>query len=83
MLGFESIDGPHDLEGVMYTVKEAAERLGVSPSLVYGLCKEGKIRHERHGLGRGTIRIAPDALDEYRKAAAKPTAPSLVHIKTR
>jgi hypothetical protein len=25
------------------------------------------IRHERHGLGRGTIRIPQDALDEYRR----------------
>ncbi len=52
------------------TVKAAAEELGVSPSLVYGLCAAGKIRHERHGLGRGTIRIARAALAEYRRDAA-------------
>ena len=51
------------------TVREVAAELGVSPSLVYGLCAAGKIRHERHGVKRGTIRIGPDALDEYRKAA--------------
>ena len=33
------------------------------------LCAAGKIRHERHGLGRGAIRIPPEALEEYRKAA--------------
>ena len=68
----------------MLTVKQAADQLGVSPSLVYGLCKEGRIRHERHGLGRGTIRIPPDALDEYRRAAEhRPAAPALVHIRPR
>jgi hypothetical protein len=42
------------------------------------------MRHERHGLGRGTIRISAAALDEYRKAAeVKPAAPQLVHIKPR
>jgi excisionase family DNA binding protein len=51
------------------TVKEAAERLGVSPGLVYALVRTGKIRHERHGTGRGTIRITEEALEEYRRAA--------------
>jgi excisionase family DNA binding protein len=69
------------------TVREVASELGVSASLVYGLCAAGRIRHERHGLGRGTIRIPRDALDEYRKAAeAKPAAPAageLRHITLR
>ena len=51
------------------TVKEAAAELGVSVSLVYALCSSGAIRHERHGLGRGTIRIPPQALADYRRAA--------------
>lgn len=75
------------------TVKEAAARLGVSANLVYTLCARAKIRHERHGLGRGVIRIPPEALDEYRKqatvagtsgAATPPPAPprvKLSHIK--
>ena len=68
----------------MFTVKTAAQELGISASLVYGLCAAGRIRHERHGLGRGTIRIPREALDEYRQAAEiKPAAPILVHIKTR
>jgi excisionase family DNA binding protein len=51
---------------VLLTVKEAAERLSVSPTLVYALCSKGLIRHERHGLGRGVIRISEEALEEYR-----------------
>lgn len=50
------------------TVKEAAVRLGVSAATVYQLCAARRIRHERHGLGRGTIKIPDDALDEYRRS---------------
>jgi excisionase family DNA binding protein len=50
----------------MLTVPEAAERLGVSTKLVYALCAAGKIVHERYGLGRGTIRITEEAIEEYR-----------------
>lgn len=51
----------------MFTVKQAADHLGVSVSLMYALVAARKVRHERHGLGRGTIRIPPEALDEYRR----------------
>ena len=51
----------------MLTVKAAAEHLGVSPALIYALVAARKIRHERHGLRRGAIRIPEDALDEYRR----------------
>lgn len=54
----------------LITVKEAARRLNVSRGLVYALVRAGKIRHERHGTGRGTIRIDETALDDYRRAAA-------------
>lgn len=67
----------------MMTVKQAAQELGVSPSLVYGLCTNGRIRHERYGLGRGTIRITPAALDEYRKTAEQRHDSGLVHITRR
>jgi excisionase family DNA binding protein len=67
------------------TVKQAAQELGISLSLVYALLAAGKIRHERHGLGRGTIRIPREALDEYRKSVeTKPKAasvPVLKHLK--
>ena len=59
----------------MLTVKYAAEILNVSPGLVYALCAQGKIEHERYGLGRGTIRIREDALAHY-QALAK-CAPAL------
>jgi excisionase family DNA binding protein len=66
------------------SVKQAAERLGVSTKLVYALCASRRLRHERHGLGRGRIKIPQDALEEYRRsvtvgvgreAAASPPAP--------
>ena len=47
--------------------------LGLSVSLVYNLRATGKIRHERHGLGRGVIRIPKEALDEYRQRCTKGT----------
>lgn len=55
-----------------YTIAAAAKVLGISHSLAYGLCKAGKIRHERHGLGRGTIRITREALEQYRRSVARP-----------
>lgn len=51
----------------LLTVKEAAEQIGVSAALVYALIARRKIRHERHGLGRGTIKIPEDAIEEYRR----------------
>jgi excisionase family DNA binding protein len=51
----------------LLSVGEAAAALGVSVNLVYGLCAARKIRHERHGLGRGRIKIPEDAIVEYRK----------------
>ena len=54
------------------TVKDAAQELGVSPALVYALCQAKRIRHERHGVGRGKIVIPTDALDEYRNRCTVP-----------
>ena len=51
----------------MLTVKETADRLGISTALVYALCNAGKIIHERYGLGRGTIRISEAALLAYQE----------------
>ena len=47
----------------MLTVKAAAERAGVSPSLIYALCAEKKLAHLRCGAKgrRGRVLIAePD-----------------------
>lgn len=52
----------------MLTAKAAAERLGISLALVYELCSTRRLRHERYGLGRGTIRIPEEALEEFRRA---------------
>lgn len=50
------------------TVRQAAQKLGISLSLVYALCHEGVIHHTRHGRPgkRGTIRISEEALRDYR-----------------
>ena len=53
----------------MLTVKDVAEKLGVSPTTVYGLCHRRKLRHARVGLGRGSVRIEEKDLDEYVKGA--------------
>lgn len=42
----------------LLTVKQAAERLNVSPDCVYQMVEAGKLRHQRIGKGRGTIRIS-------------------------
>jgi len=52
----------------LLTIAEAALALNVSEATVRGLCTARKVRHERHGRGRGTIRISLDALGEYRAA---------------
>ena len=66
----------------MLTVREVSEICGISHALVYALCASGKIAHERHGLGRGTIRISEDALAEYRKACqAEPPRSAVAGLK--
>lgn len=59
----------------MFTVKQAAQELSLSESLVYKLVAAGKIRHERHGMGRGVIRIPRDSLDEYRRDCTRGEPP--------
>jgi excisionase family DNA binding protein len=49
-------------------VRQAAEQLEVSPSLIYSLCASGKLGHYRVGLGRGAIRITDDDVRAYRDA---------------
>lgn len=51
----------------MLSVKQAAERVGVSPSLVYVWCQEQRLPHYRVGAvgKRGRIRIAPADLDAF------------------
>lgn len=51
----------------MLTVKQAAERLGVSPSLVYGLIAARELAHVRVGFGRGLIRITDESICDYER----------------
>jgi excisionase family DNA binding protein len=51
----------------MFTVPEVAERLKCSPALVYALCADGKLKHHRLGLGRGTIRTSEEQLRQFLK----------------
>jgi excisionase family DNA binding protein len=60
----------------VFSVCEAAEELGVSAGTVYGLCARRKIRHQRIGLGRGTIRIPEDAIEEYRSSVTVAPEPA-------
>jgi excisionase family DNA binding protein len=53
-------------------VRDVAERLEVSLSLVYVLIASGKLRCTRHGAGRGTVRISEEQLAEYLAAVEGP-----------
>jgi excisionase family DNA binding protein len=71
----------------MLTTKQAAERAGVSPALVYAWCREGRLPHMRLGRTgkRGAIRIAEADLDALLQACTKrgggeSPAPSLKHL---
>jgi excisionase family DNA binding protein len=81
-----SNDAPiKDAEIALFTVKETATRLSVSEQLVYALCASRRLRHVRVGLGRGTIRIPEDAVDEFLRGRTvavgeAPTAEVLRHI---
>lgn len=61
-------DSPADSKPL--TVKQAAERLGVSVDAVYDLCRDGRLRCFRAGEGRGTIRIRPADLERFQIDAA-------------
>jgi excisionase family DNA binding protein len=47
------------------TVREAAQRLEITPALVYKLCRLGKMPHRRYGVGRGVVRITEGDLAIY------------------
>jgi len=60
------------------TIRQAAERIGVSCSTVWQLVRRGEIRASRIvGRGeRGTYRIAPAAVDDYlRRITFRPFQP--------
>jgi excisionase family DNA binding protein len=47
------------------TVKQVAERLGVSNASVYRLIEAGQLSAHRIGVGRGTLRVSEAALESY------------------
>ncbi len=49
----------------MLTVAQAAERLGVSPGLIYSLIAGKHLGHVRIGNGRGILRIPEEAITAY------------------
>lgn len=57
------------------TVKEAADRLRVSPGLVYKWCEAGELAHSRFGKAgcRGTIRIDATILEDFAREQCQPT----------
>ncbi len=60
------------------TTQEAADKLEMSRPLIYQLCRAGLLGHERHGIGRGSIRITELDLAKYRVEARKKAARMLV-----
>jgi excisionase family DNA binding protein len=70
----------------MITAKQAAERLGVSDSLIYEWCAQGLLKHYRFGGKgrRGCIRIEEADLDAFLAASrheVQVPVPPLQHIK--
>ena len=56
------------------TVKEAANRLGISLSLMYLLCQSDAIRHTRYGrpgIKRPRIKLTASAVEEYRRSCER------------
>jgi excisionase family DNA binding protein len=73
---------------MLLTVKQVAEKVGVSLSLVYDWCNNGLLPHYRFGKPgrRGKIMVDPDELGGFvascrREAKPPDTTPSLKHIK--
>jgi excisionase family DNA binding protein len=69
----------------MLTPRQAADRLGVSLSLVYQLCDELTLAHYRvGGKGkRGRIRIDEAEVERFRESClreASPPIPTLKHL---
>lgn len=70
----------------MLTVREIAERLKVSPGLIYALVEGKKFGHHRVGRGRGRIRFSEENLaDNLRGTETRPadTAPRRQAVKLK
>jgi excisionase family DNA binding protein len=70
--------------GAYLTVKQAAAELGgVSCSTVYALCQAGRLDHIRVGVGRGTIRIPRESVDQLKEQGrvVSKAGPPLRHLR--
>ena len=72
------------------TVRDVANRLQLSESLVYRLIEQGKLPCHRVGTGRGVIRVSEADLDGYlatcrqesrQSTPARPRRTKLKHLK--
>lgn len=57
------------------TIKQVAERLGLSTDAVYDLCQTKQLAHFRIGRNRGRIRISPGQLEAYMQSNEEPAEP--------
>ena len=73
-----------------HSVKQVADQLSVSASLVYQLVESGRLACHRIGTGRGAIRISHDDLQAYiascrveqrQERRPAPPRPRLKHLK--
>jgi len=79
----------HDEQPPLLTVREVAEILRVSPSLVYQLVEARKLACHRIGNRQGAIRISASDVDDYlaqcrhdrQDEVPKPPRPRLKHLK--
>jgi excisionase family DNA binding protein len=62
----QAIQGNQDADSLL-TVKQAADRLQVSQTVIRDACMDGRLKHTRYGRGRGTIRIATADLEDFKK----------------
>ncbi len=79
----------HQDEPRLLTVREVAELLRVSPSMVYQLVEGRKLACHRIGGGRGAIRVSTTDIQQYlaacryeqREHVPKPPRQRLKHLK--
>lgn len=64
-----SKEKPPAAENASLTVSQVATRLSVSAKCVYELCQSGRLKHQRIGKGRGTIRIRPADLAAFEQSS--------------
>ena len=75
----------------LLTVREVADVLKVSTSLVYLLIESRKLACHRIGNGRGAIRVRRDDLDRFleqcrvepEQPAVRPSRPRLKHLRLK